>query len=516
VNKEVIIIGAGVGGLATAIMLARKGFRVSVHEKNPWPGGRCGRVVHEGHRFDLGATIFLMPETYRAVFCEMGLNMEEVFDFKPVKSLYHIHFDDGSMLDFTTDPAEMEQQLEALEPGSYPKMTKLVKQGYRFLELSSDQLLGRNFYRLFDFINLKNMVLLGRLKIHRTHHGLVKDYFRHPHLRMAFTFQNIYVGQTPFNAPALFSMLPAAELIEGSLFPSGGMSSIPEKLEEIAKSLGVEFHYESPVSRIVTEINRVQGIQLEDGTTLESDLVVANADLPSVYGKMLPESRISRRIKRMKYSCSAIVLHWGLDRIYSQLSLHNVFLSDNYRECLNAIFKDGTLTDNPCFYIQAPGRMDPAFAPPGEDSISILIPVPNLTEQTDEEWESLVSRARTGVINRLEKLGMTNLEDHIKFEICSTPQIWEDRYNISRGATFGSLSHNIFQMGYFRPHNRHPHYRNLYFAGGSTHPGNGIPLVLLSAQLTTERILRDTNKPIQPKKPNERIEPKLPGSVSSD
>ncbi|MDD2813103.1 MAG: FAD-dependent oxidoreductase, partial [Bacteroidales bacterium] len=272
-NKEVIIIGAGVGGLATAIMLARKGFRVSVHEKNPWPGGRCGRVVHEGHRFDLGATIFLMPETYRAVFCEMGLNMEEVFDFKPVKSLYHIHFDDGSMLDFTTDPAEMEQQLEALEPGSYPKMTKLVKQGYRFLELSSDQLLGRNFYRLFDFINLKNMVLLGRLKIHRTHHGLVKDYFRHPHLRMAFTFQNIYVGQTPFNAPALFSMLPAAELIEGSLFPSGGMSSIPEKLEEIAKSLGVEFHYESPVSRIVTEINRVQGIQLEDGTTLESDLV---------------------------------------------------------------------------------------------------------------------------------------------------------------------------------------------------------------------------------------------------
>jgi phytoene desaturase len=502
-QQRVIIIGAGIGGIATAILLARKGFGVAVYEKNPWPGGRCGRIVRDGHRFDLGATIFLMPETYRSVFREMGLELEECFDFKPVESLYHIHFDDGSVLDFTTDPKRMEQQLESLEPGSYRRMLSFIRLGYRFMELSGDQLLGRNFYKLFDFVNFKNIALLGRLKIHRTHHGLVRDYFRHPHLRMAFTFQNIYVGQTPFTAPALFSMLPAAELTEGSMFPSGGMSRIPEKLEEIAKSLGVLFRYGSSVKQILTGNGRARGILLEDGTEVEADLVVANADLPSVYSKLLPESRLSKRISRMKYACSAIVLHWGLDRTFDQLALHNVFLSDNYRECLDAIFKHQTLTDDPCFYIQAPCKADPAFAPAGEESISILIPVPSLGKQTDEEWEAMVSRARAGVINRLEKLGLENISDHIKFEICSTPKTWEEQYNVARGATFGSLSHSIFQMGYFRPHNRHPRYRNLYFAGGSTHPGNGIPLVLLSARLTTERILQEMTKPDQPNEPGD-------------
>jgi len=234
---------------------------------------------------------------------------------------------------------------------------------------------------------------------------------------MAFTFQNIYVGQTPFTAPALFSMLPAAELTEGSMFPTGGMSRIPEKLEEVAISLGVRFHYESCVKEIVTGEGKVRGIRLEDGTEVEADLVVANADLPLVYGKLLPESRLSRRISRMKYSCSAIVLHWGLDRTYDQLALHNVFLSDDYRECLDAIFKHQTLTDNPCFYIQAPCKADPAFAPPGEESISILVPVPSIGKQTDEEWESIIDRARNGVINRLPAGKAWNEPDQRPYQI---------------------------------------------------------------------------------------------------
>ncbi len=489
--KKVIIIGAGIGGITTAILLAQKGFEVSVYEKNPWPGGRCGRIVRDGHRFDLGATIFLMPEIYRQVFGKMGLKLEECFDFKPVDSLYNIYFDDGSTLDFTSDPQKMEQQLEALEPGSYKKMKSFISQGYHFMELSREQLLGRNFYKLFDFITLRNVLLLIRLKIHLNHHAFVKRFFNHPHLQMAFTFQNIYVGQSPFSARALFSMLPAAELTEGSMFPVGGMSRIPEKLEEIAVSNGVRFYYEKGVEKIVADRKSARSVIFDDGTEITGDIIVANIDLPSAYRKLLPDKNKSDHISRLKYSCSAIVFHWGLDKAYDRLSLHNVFLSDDYRECLEAIFKKNTLTERPCFYIQSPRKTDPSSAPSGGDTLSVLVPVPGLDPGTAQDWDLIRERARIGVISRLKELGMDDIEKHIKFEICYLPQTWEDRFNVARGATFGSLSHSILQMGYFRPHNRHRRYRNLYFTGGSTHPGNGIPLVLLSAQLTSERILKE-------------------------
>lgn len=490
-GKKVLIIGAGIGGITTAIKLAKKGFDVSVYEKNAWPGGRCGRITRQGHRFDLGATIFLMPSIYRKVFESMDLKLEDCFDFKNIESLYHIFFDDGSVLDFTSDFKRMESQLEALEPGSFRKMKSYITEGYRFLEMAMDELLGRNFYHLFDFVTLKNVGLLVRLKTWQTHHSYIKRFFRHPHLRMAFTFQNIYVGQSPFNAPALFAMLPAAEITEGSMFPDGGMSRVSEKLVEIAMQHGVSFYYEKPVTRIIIENKRATGLMFEDESTVNGDIVVANADLPFVYNSLLPDRRVSARIERLNYSSSAIVFHWGLDKKISGLSHHNVFLSDDYRNCLDTIFKHKSLSERPCFYVHAPVFADPDAAPDGEDTFSVVVPVAHLDARSGQDWDLIREIARNGVIARLKELGITDLEKHIKFEICYSPETWESRFNVFKGATFGSLSHSIMQMGYFRPHNRHNRYHNLYFTGGSTHPGNGVPLVLLSAKLTSERILKE-------------------------
>jgi phytoene desaturase len=210
-----------------------------------------------------------------------------------------------------------------------------------------------------------------------------------------------------------------------------------------------------------------------------------------VYRDLLPGKRASARIEQLNYSCSALVFHWGLDKKYSGLAHHNVFLSDDYRNCLDTIFKKKSLSENPCFYVHAPVATDPDAAPAGEDSISVVVPVAHLDPRSGQDWDLIRERARARVISRLKKLGMNDLEDHIKFEICYSPETWESRFNIARGATFGSLSHSIMQMGYFRPHNRHDKIPNLYFAGGSTHPGNGVPLVLLSAKLTSERILKE-------------------------
>jgi phytoene desaturase len=191
----------------------------------------------------------------------------------------------------------------------------------------------------------------------------------------------------------------------------------------------------------------------------------------------------------MRYSCSAICFHWGLDKVYPQLAHHNVFLSDSFREGLDRIFKDKSVNDNPCFYLHAPVRTDPSAAPYNHDTISIVVGAGHVDRKKKQDWDGLKKKTHTAVINRLKQFGLEDIEDHIKFEICFTPENWEDVCNISRGSVFGSLAHNIMQMGYFRPHNRHPLYKNLYFVGGSTHPGNGIPNVLISAKLTAERIL---------------------------
>jgi len=490
-NKSALIIGAGVGGIATAVQLARNGYKVKVYEKNASPGGRCGQIIRDGHTFDLGATIFLMPSIYRSVFKSLGLSLEDCLTVKPMSVIYKLYFADGEAINFTTDKAAMQSQLERIEPGSFEKLQSYVSKGYSLFQLAEKELLGRNFYALFDFINLKNVGLLFRIKTHIKHKTYIGRFFKDPHLKTTFTFQNIYVGQNPFKAPALFSMLPAAELTEGSLVPAGGMYSVVETLVSTATSLGVEFYYNKPVAGISVEKDKARSLLFEDGSEIQAGIIVANADLPYVYRELLPDRFRSARIEHLQYSCSAITFHWGLDKMYPQLENHSVFVSRHYKESLEKIFDENGMSDEPCFYVHAPAASDPSAAPRDQDSISIIVPVGHLDPKKEQDWNKLKQTARASVIQRLKKEGLEDIEEHIKFEICYMPKTWNSAYNISRGSVFGSINHNIFQMGYFRPHNRHSRYKNLYFVGGSTHPGNGVPLVLLSSKLTSERILKE-------------------------
>jgi phytoene desaturase len=488
-EKTAVIIGAGIGGIATAVYLAKNGYRVSVHEKNLSPGGRCGQLIREGYRFDLGATMLIMPGIYRQVFCELGISLGLGKDMVPLNDLYTIWFDDGKKIDFTSDESRMKEQLEKIESGSFEKSKQYVTEGYNIFRLGMEKLVGRNFYHLLQFANFKNIGLLIKLRTYIPNWNYARKFFRHPHLMMAYTFQNIYVGQSPFNSPALFSMVPAAELTEGSFFPHGGMYSIVNKLLNAAESLGVKFYFNSGVMKINIEGKNARGIILEDGREIKADIIVANADLPYVYRNLLPDRRKSARLDKLNYSCSAICFHWGLDKIYPALKHHNVFLSDDFREGLDRIFIDKTLGDRPSFYVHAPVRTDPSAAPEGHDTISIVVGAGHVDKSKEQDWILLKQKTRTAVIDRLKKLGISDIEEHIKFEACYTPESWETACNISRGSVFGSLGHNMMQMGYFRPHNRHDKYHNLYFVGGSTHPGNGIPNILMSSKLVAERII---------------------------
>lgn len=490
-NKTAIIIGAGIGGIATAVFLSKNGYSVSVYEKNSAPGGRCGQLVREGYRFDLGATMLMMPGIYKEVFSSLGIPLFENGGIKPLDDLYRIFFDDNEVLEFSPDREKMRRQLEKMEPGSFARADKYVKKGYEIFNLGMSRLIARNFYSFFDIAKPQNIGLLIKLKTYISNWKYAKKFFSNRHLLMAYTFQNIYVGQSPFTSPALFSMVPAAELTEGSFFPKGGMFSIVQKLHSAAEENGVTFHYGKAVSRIKVEGDKAESIVLEDGSEIEADIIVSNADLPYVYRKLLPESRKSKNLDRLNYSCSAICFHWGLNTVYPQLAHHNVFLSDHFEEGLDNIFRDGNVSSTPSFYVHAPCRSDMSAAPAGHDTLSFIVAAGHIDKMKKQDWEEMKNRVRSWLIKRLQQAGLEDIEEHIVCEVCYTPESWETACNITKGSVFGSVAHNLLQMGWFRPHNQHGRYKNLYFVGGSTHPGNGIPNVLLSAKLTSERILRN-------------------------
>ena len=493
-DKTALIIGAGIGGIATSIFLAKNGYKVDIFEKNSGPGGRCGQILKDGHRFDLGATMLMMPGIYQDVFSSLGIPLLERNDIKPLDELYRIYFDNNEVITFSKDENKMKPDHDRIEPGSFEQSRRYIKKGYEIFRLGIDKLIARNFTNMFQFTNFRNIILLIKLKTYISNYSYAKKFFRTEHMRMAYTFQNIYVGQSPFNSPALFSMVPAAEIIEGSYFPEGGMFKIVEILVNEANSKGVKIHYNQPVRNIKTNNNSAEGLLLEDGTELKADIIIANADLPYVYRNMLPDKAKSKKIDRMKYSASAICLHLGIDKQYPQLGHHSVFLSDNFREGLDKIFREKSVSKTPSFYMHAPAKTDPSAAPEGQDSLSFIIGAGHVDKSLNQNWEKLKKQSRDSVIERLKKFGLTDIEDHIKFELAYTPQSWESACNITRGSVFGSLAHNMMQMGYFRPHNRHGKYKNLYFVGGSTHPGNGIPNVLLSAKLVSERIMSNNDK----------------------
>jgi phytoene desaturase len=491
VKKSVAIIGAGIGGITTAVYLAKEGYNVDVYEKNSSPGGRCGQLIRDGHRFDLGATMLMMPGIYREIFKSLGIPLFENNDITPLENLYDIYFDNNEVITFSADADKMKMQHEKIEPGSFSKSRKYVTDGYEIFQVGMNKLIGRNFENVFQFVNFRNIGMLIKLKTYISNYSYVKKFFRNTHLRMAYTFQNIYVGQSPFDSPALFSMVPAAELTEGSFFVKGGMYSIVEKLMSKAQASGVRFHFNNGAMKIIVKGRNATNVILDDGTDIKADIIVANADLPYVYRNLLPDKGKSRRIDKMKYSCSAICYHWGLDKVYPQLGHHSVFLSEGFREGLDRIFKDKSVSDTPSFYVHAPTRTDSTAAPADQDTLSFIVGAGNLDRMKNQDWNTLKEKTRIALIKRLKQLGLEDIEEHIKFEICYTPESWETACNISRGSVFGSLAHNLMQMGYFRPHNQHNRYKNLYFVGGSTHPGNGIPNVLLSAKLTSERILNN-------------------------
>lgn len=498
--SSALVIGAGIGGIAAAARLARAGYDVTVLEKSSHSGGRTNFVRKDGFRFDTGPSLFLMPDTFAETYAALGERMEDHLDLIRLDPTYRVHFHDDTSIDLTSDLVEMRKQLDAMEPGSFQSYLRFLAEGYRHYYVSLDRFVGRNFRTIFEYFSPANLPLLLQLKALKYHFPNVSSYFRNHQLRAAFSFQNMYLGVSPYDALATYSLLQFTELAEGIWFPRGGMYRVIESLTQIAEGLGVRFRYNTPVARIEVNGNRTDGVTLDDGERLRADVVVANADLPYVYRSLLPNDGTADRLEQLKYTSSALMFYWGVKGSVDSLLPHNVFLADHeYRQSFERIFGDLTLPDSPSLYIHVPSHIDPDSAPRGHSALMVLVPVGHINDKQPQNWDALQKQARNAVLSVLARVGLPDIEQRIVSETTLTPKDYQ-AMNLVKGSAFG-LSHTFLQVGYLRPQNRHTRYGNLYFAGASTHPGTGLPIVLLSARLAVERILQEQPAPSRVRMP---------------
>lgn len=493
-RPRVVVIGAGLGGLATAIRLANAGCAVTIVEGGARPGGKLGTLELGGFRFDTGPTILTLPHLLEELFAASGERLADHLDLVPCEPAFRFSFRDGVELRWGADLRELLAQIAALEPRDVGGFLAFMARSSKIY----DELMADFFRRSFNGpreIFTPRIARAGiTLDVARTFDARMRRYFRDPHLRQIMTFKSIYVGTPPDRVPAAYAAIPYLELAHGVWFARGGrgLHAIAEELAALATRRGAEIRYDAAVKEIAVGADGVRGVILADETFLPADAVVSNADLVHTYRDLIhPRWRrkyTDARLGRYEPSSSAFILYLAVDRTYPDLAHHNVFFPEDYAGEMRRIFVEKRPPADPTIYIGDFARTDPALAPPGASALYVLAPVPHLTPEFD--WAREADAYRDLIIGKVRALGLPDIEDHIVAEDRWTPLDFATRHHNHRGSIFG-LSAKWSQSTFFHPPNRSEEIRGLYFAGGSAQPGGGIPLVLLSGEITAGLVVAD-------------------------
>ena len=479
---QIIVIGAGIGGLSSAIRLATAGHQVTIYEKNGQIGGKMGQTSQDGYRWDTGPSVITMRHVFEELFATAGRRLQDYLTLEPVEPLTRYFYPDGQVLDATRDWAKMAAQIGQIHEKDVEGYLAYLAYAARIHRITGPVFIydqpptPRSFLRVPfpDWFKVD-----GLRKMNQAIEGFVES----PHLRQLLGRFATYVGGSPYQAPATLNVIAHVELTGGVWYPRGGIYQIGEAMARLATELGVEIHTDCGVEEIVLQNGRFHGVRLENGRTVQADAAISNLDVTTTFAKLLPQQPTRAPLEP---SCSGFILLLGVDRPFPGLAHHNIFFSRNYPAEFESIFKQGVPPADPTIYVAITSKTDADHAPPGHENWFVLVNAPPLGNEYD--WTENTAIYRNLVLDKLAAYGV-DVRPHITVEQIMTPRDLATHTGAWRGALYGNSSNNPL-AAFRRPHNRSP-IPGLYFAGGTTHPGGGVPMVTLSGKVAADLLLED-------------------------
>ncbi len=497
-QQRVLVIGAGVSGLATAIRLRHAGFDVEILEKNDEPGGRMGVIREGGYQFDLGPTIVMMPEEYRVIFRLAGVDPDDYIPMERLDPVYTVHFRDGTVHRASTELTSLIATLESSGFEAAEGYLAYMADVYKRYLVAKDHFITRSFRKPTDFWNPKTLAAGVKLRTFDSAWHSVSKYVKDEKLRELLSFQTLYIGVSPYNGPSIYTIIPMIELVYGVWFIKGGMFAMARGMERLFLEMGGTIRYQTAAERIVIENGRAVGVGTAKGM-LPADQVVCSADFPYALESLLPDGFKQQKYRKGKteqldYACSCYMMYLGVNRRdFPGLSVHNLAFSGDFEGNIRDIF-EGRFPADPSLYVYAPALLDPSLAPEGSLGLYVLVPVPNRKDgRVDWTDERTRAEIREKVYAQIEQITpLKGFRSAVEAERVYTPVDFEQDFNARFGATFG-LRPTLLQSNHFRPQAKARACEGLYFAGSSAHPGAGVPIVLMSAKIAAQELMRDVD-----------------------
>lgn len=491
-KKRVVIIGAGVGGLATANLLAKAGYEVAVYEKNSNPGGRAGTLEIEGFRFDTGPSWYLMPEVFSHYFSLFGKEIDDELDLVRLAPAYKVFFENTQPVTITGDSDKDAATFESIEPGAGRNLSRYVKKGNEIYRLSLEHFLYTNFSSTRELMKkdiIRRGPTMARLALMPINNYVAK-FVTDQRLRQILEYPMVFLGSSPFSAPAIYSLMSALDFQEGVFYPKRGLYTIVEQLVSLGKQLGVTYHYDSAVSKINTQDRKACGVTLADGGRVDADIVISNADLHFTETRLLSakdRSYADAYWDKKEAGPSALLMYLGVKGSLPQLQHHNLFFTDDWKRNFDDIFTAKKAPFPASLYICKPSATDTSVAPKDHENVFVLVPLPSDPDVDERQLEKLADK----YLSQIEdKLGINDLKSRIVVKKLFGPQNFADSYNAWQGTALGP-SHILRQSAFFRTRNKSRKVKDLYYVGGFTAPGIGLPMCLISAELVYKRLAGD-------------------------
>ncbi|MGG0643549.1 phytoene desaturase family protein [Sporosarcina gallistercoris] len=496
-GKKVIVVGAGVAGLASAIRLQHAGYEVDLYEKEATPGGKMNRLEMDGYRFDLGPSLVMMPDIYRELFQLCGRDPDDYIPMEKLDPMYRVYFsnDPSHPIDVSSNLVDWTRTLESFSQEDAAGFLSYLSVIYKGYNVAMENIIQRPFRKKSDFYNLSMLKKGMNMKVSGSADQFIGNYIKDERLKQIISFQTLYIGISPIKSPSFYTMIPMIQFLYGIWFIKGGMYTMAAAMERLFQELGGTVHYNAPVDEILIEHQQAIGVRV-DGNAIPADYVVCNADFPYAMKHLVQDKQAKgkytdRKIDSMKYSCSCMVLYLGMNRKYETIDhIHNFVFDENLEKNMHDIFEGNKLT-KASFYVYIASKMDPSLAPAGKDGLYIMMPVSNVATSNYEWNEETIADYRSYLLNTLKSIkGFETIEDDIVTETCMTPLDFESKFNAYNGAAFGLLP-TMLQSSHLRPQSKAKDCSNLYFTGSSTHPGAGVPIVLMSAKIAAQELISD-------------------------